>query len=91
MTLTILEEKSNPLFHRKEITARIHSAISPSRSHAIDLIAKKLSTLPENVKIKKIEGKFGSQTFSIEANVYTSQAHKDGIELKKKKDQSKSS
>ncbi|MBU2616439.1 MAG: hypothetical protein KKB79_00445, partial [Nanoarchaeota archaeon] len=37
--------------------------------------------------IKKIEGKFGSQTFNVEANIYTSKENKDKVEIKKKKDE----
>ena len=86
MTIKILTEKSNPLFGRKEITADLESTIAPSRSHVSELISKKFSTPQENVKIKSIHGKFGTQRFTITANVYSSKMAKDSIELKKKKD-----
>lgn len=84
--LKILEEKENALFNRKEIKGSIESEIVPSRAETIEILSKKFKVPLENIKIKKIIGKFGSKTFSIEANIYSSEQDKDSIELKKKKE-----
>ena len=58
----ILTEKENPLFKRREITTNIEAEITPSRADTERLISEEFSTQPENIKIKKISGKFGSKT-----------------------------
>lgn len=86
MQLKITEEKENALFNRKEIKGFIDSEIVPSRAETSKILAEKFKVPWENIKIKKIVGKFGSKTFSVEANIYSSEQDKDSIELKKKKE-----
>jgi len=81
----ILEEKENPLFNRKEIQASIESQVTPSNSDIKKLISEKFSTQIENIKVKKILGKFGSKTFEILANIYASKKDKENVEPKSKK------
>jgi len=81
----ILEEKENQLFNRKEIQASVESEVTPSNSDIGKLISEKLSTQVENIKIKKISGKFGSKTFTVIANIYVSKEDKDKIEPGKDK------
>ena len=82
----ILTERENPLFKRKEIEASIEAEVTPSGTDAEKLISEKFSTQLENMKIKKISGKFGSKTFTITANIYNSKEDKDNTEPKSKKD-----
>ncbi|MFC1682057.1 hypothetical protein ACFL0X_00380 [Nanoarchaeota archaeon] len=86
MELNIISEKENPLFNRKEIKATIDAEATPSRIETTKLISEKFSTQPETIKIKTILSRFGSKTFTVNANIYTSREEKDKIELKKKKD-----
>ena len=86
MSLEIKEEKENHLFKRKEIKAVLHSEITPSRQHTLELLSKKFSQPVEHIKIKSIRGNFGSKDFAIEANIYSSEGEKDIVELKKKKE-----
>ncbi len=81
----ILEEKENQLFNRKEIQVSIEAEVTPSNSDIEKLISEKFSTQIENIKIKKISGKFGSKTFTIFANIYASKKDKENIEPKSKK------
>ena len=85
----IIQEKENPLFNRKEIQLSIEAEVTPSNSDMEKLICEKFSTQIENIKIKKILGKFGSKTFTVFANVYASKKDKDYIESKKKKKETK--
>jgi len=87
MTLKITEEKENALFNRKEIKGFIDSEVVPSRIETSKILSEKFKVPWENIKIKKIVGKFGSKTFSVEANIYSSKQDKDSIELKKKKEE----
>ncbi len=84
--IQIIKEKENPLFNRKEIQASIQAEITPSREEIQKLISEKFSTSIENIKIKKISGKFGSKTFIIIANIYASVKDKDNIEPISKRD-----
>ena len=81
----ILQEKENPLFNRKEIQVNVESEITPSNLEIEKLISEKFSIPVENMKIKKILGKFGSKTFTIIANIYNSEEDKNEIEKKSKK------
>lgn len=85
--LKIISEKENPLFNRKEVNAVIKAKSSPKREEITDLLAKKYSTSWENVKIKGVNGSFGSEDFKVEANIYSSKEEKDKTEGTKKKDE----
>ncbi len=82
----ILQKKENPLFNRKEIQVNIESEVTPNKLDTEKLISEKFSTGIENIKIKKILGKFGSKTFTIIANIYNSEENKNKTEKKSKKD-----
>ncbi|MBU2503724.1 MAG: hypothetical protein KJ879_01590, partial [Nanoarchaeota archaeon] len=76
----------NALFGRKEVAGTIESEITPSRVDTLKTLSEKFKVPEGNIKIKGINGKFGSKTFQIEANIYSSEEEKDKTELKKKKD-----
>lgn len=82
----IIEEKKNPLFNRKEIKFSVDAKITPSHADARKIISEKFSTPEENIRIKNILGKFGSKTFTISANIYSSEQDKLDTEGKSKKD-----
>jgi len=86
MEIKIIEEKENGLFGRKEIKGEVVSEVTPSRTEILAVLAKKFSTPEENVKIRGIHGKFGSKTFEVTANIYSSREEKDIVEIKKKKE-----
>jgi len=80
--LKILSEKKNPVFNRREIEVNAVMDVSPKIKEAEELIGKEFSADAENVKIKKIKGRFGSNDFVITANIYSSKEEKDKIETK---------
>ncbi len=84
--VTILSKKENPLFNRKEVNVSVHIDITPKMHEAEEFVAKEFSVAPENVKIKKIKGQFGSRTFVISANVYSSKEEKEKTEKASKKE-----
>ena len=84
--LEILDETENPLFKRKEIEIVVESEITPKTSDVENFLSEKFSSPVENIKVKKILGKFGSNKFKITANIYQSKQEKDKIEPKSKKD-----
>ena len=86
MALTILKQKENPLFNRKEIEVVFESSVPPKMNEAEEILSKEFSSSPENIKVKKISGKFGSTNFLISANIYDSKENKEKIEIKSKKE-----
>lgn len=88
--IIILNQRENPLFKRNELELSIEADTTPKTDETESMIAKEFSTNEENVKIKKIKGKFGSKKFIITANVYHSKEEKDNIEPKSKKEKVKS-
>ncbi len=82
----ILNQKENPLFNRKEVEIDFETNVAPKVQEAENFIAEKFSSNPENVKIKKIKGFFGSRKFIISANVYHTKEDKEKIESKSKKE-----
>ncbi|MCX6747280.1 MAG: hypothetical protein NTU63_04075 [Candidatus Pacearchaeota archaeon] len=85
----ILEERENPIFKRKELKISIMSNVAPKIQEVESFLSEKLSTQQENIKIKKIKGRFGSYNFVIFANVYASKEDKEKTEPKSKKEKNK--
>ena len=84
MDLKIIEEKANPLFNRIEFQFKVQAKIVPSRTEIGKLISEKFSTPLENIEIKKISGKFGSNTFDIRTFIYKSKEDRMSTESKPK-------
>ncbi|HTY44139.1 MAG TPA: hypothetical protein VMC80_02765 [Patescibacteria group bacterium] len=83
--IKILEKIENPLLNRNEVKIVIESDSALKAQEAEKLIAENLATHVDNVKIKKIVGKFGSREFIIHANVYHTKEDKDKTEKVKVK------
>ncbi len=81
-----IEEKQNPFFRRKEIKFILISEIAPNHEKVRKIISEKFSIPEENIRIGRILGRFGSNEFSISANLYESELDKLKIEGKSKKD-----
>ncbi len=86
MKIEIINEKKNPIFNRKEIILEVESEITPNYVEIEKIVAEKFKTTPESLKIKKINGNFGSKKFIIDANIYSSKEEKESIEAKSKKE-----
>jgi len=84
--MEVINEKENKLFNRKEIQINIEAEITPSHEQVKKLISEKFSTKPENIRIKKIAGKFGSKVFEIFANIYSSEEDLKKTEVFSKKE-----
>jgi ribosomal protein S24E len=83
--LKIFYEKENKLFDRKEVQASVNTEITPSKSEILEILSKEFSKPLENIEVKKIQGKFGSKEFIINANIYDSEENKNLTERKSKK------
>ncbi len=78
----VIEEKENPLFNRKELKIEIVADVTPSRLEAGKAIAEKLSVDIDRVSVQRIDGKFGSNSFIVEADVYNSKEDREKVEGK---------
>ncbi|VVB83836.1 Ribosomal protein S24e [uncultured archaeon] len=85
----ILNKRENPAFNRQEIELNVEIEVTPKIKEAEEFIAKEFATNADNVKIRKIKGKFGSKNFIITANIYSSKEEKDKVETKNKKEKKK--
>lgn len=84
MNSEILNERKNDLFGRKEVEVSVEVNSTPTHEDAQKIITEKLSTPLENVTIKKIENRFGSNNFLVKAFIYDSEEQKNKIEPKPK-------
>ena len=82
--MKLLNEFTNELLKRKEITAITESETNPG----FEIVRKKISShfgADENlIVVNNIKGRFGSHTFFIEAFIYNSLEDRERIEAKKK-------
>jgi len=81
----ILSQKENHLFKRKETHAETKSKTMPNKKDVDKFFSEKFSAPIENIEIKKIDSRFGSDVFYLTVFIYDSKELRDEIELKPKK------
>ncbi len=84
MNSEILNERKNALFGRNEIEMSLEAETSPSHEEVQKLVSEKISSPIENLAIKKISNRFGSNNFIVKVFVYDSEEQKNKIEPKLK-------
>lgn len=82
--MKIQEEKENFLLKRKEIIGNLEAAKTPSFEEAKEEVSKATKADKELIVIKKVDGDYGSKTFSVKAFVYSSKEDKEKTEKKPK-------
>lgn len=85
----VTKEIENPLFKRKEIELVLTSDVTPSKNEVDKLLSEKYSAKPDQIRIKKISGKFGSKTFTVTANIYKNREDMFATERFSKKEKEK--
>ncbi len=78
-------EKTNPLFGRKEVSIKIERPTPPKKDEAAKIVAEKFSVPEETVHIDAVHGKFGTEGFTIAAEIYSSKEEKDRLNTINKK------
>ena len=86
MNINIIDEKQNPLFNRKEISAIVKENIIPSKIELAKELSEKYSVPTNAIRILDIKGKFGVKEFKLRANIYPSNEERDKIERLTKKE-----
>lgn len=79
----IKETKENFLLGRKEVLFEMTSEKNPTFEEAKGEIAKELKVDKDLVVIRKIQGNFGKDSFSVEASIYDSKENLEKVEGKK--------
>lgn len=85
MELKEIKKHENPLFNRKEIVIVVESNSSPKIAEIEQSISEKYSLPAENITVKTIKGRFGSNQFLITANIYSSKEDKEKTEVTARK------
>lgn len=70
--MNVVREEANPLFSRKEVHVAVTDSVTPSLVEARKIVSEKFSTDEALVRVRKIDSNFGSQTFTIIADIYDS-------------------
>ena len=82
--MKIIKEIKNDLLKRKEIRFVVESEKNPGIEGSKKILIEKIKSPEENIAIKFVKSKFGSQEFLVEAFVYDSKEDKEKIEPKVK-------
>lgn len=77
METEILNSKENKFFNREELEANIQAEKNPSFVEVAEVISEKIKVNKDNIFVKRIKGKFGSNNFLISAEIYKSKEERD--------------
>lgn len=86
MEINVIREKENPLFSRKEVSLTVTADVTPSMAEARKIIAEKYSSDEDLIRVREIMGKFGSNVFSVVADIYSSKEEFNRIVKKTKQE-----
>lgn len=82
--MNIIKETKNGLLNRTEVKSIIISAKNPGFEEAKKMLVDKYKADEGAVVVKAVKGKFGRDTFLIDAFVYNSVKDKESVEPKPK-------
>lgn len=78
MNIEKIEEKENPLLHRKEVTIKVKGyKQTPRRIELLEEIVAKLGYDKETTVIGKINQEYGKKEAKCDLEVYETKEHKD--------------
>lgn len=86
MSLKVITETVNPLFSRREVRVAIEATKVPTKEEAAKLVADKFSTKAELVRVKEIQGKFGTTIIIIDSDIYDNEKEFESYVKKTKKE-----
>lgn len=79
-----MKDFKNNLMKRREVVIELESPSNPGYQAAKEAISSKFKVDESCVLIKKVEGSFGSNKFTIDAFIYDSVENRQSAEPKKK-------
>ncbi len=75
--MKIVEQKQNPLLKRQEVKILVESEKNPTYPEAKEVIANEFKGNKDNILIRKVKGKFGTNTFLVSAEIYETKEDKE--------------
>lgn len=75
-----INDLKNDLLKRREVKVIVESSGNPGFANAAKTIAEQFKAKEDVIVINNVKGKFGRDTFLIDAFIYNSKADKDRIE-----------
>lgn len=87
--MKIVQNKNNFLLNRHEVKIIAEAGKNPTYDEAAGIIAGEMKADVENIAVKLVRGKFGRNTFLIEAFIYKNKEDKEKTEPKKKEKKTK--
>ncbi|MEK6893661.1 MAG: hypothetical protein AABX07_05675 [Nanoarchaeota archaeon] len=82
--MKIINDFRNELLNRREAKAIVESENNPSFQSAVKMISEQFKAVEELIAIKRISGKFGRDSFLLEAFIYDSIKDKENKEPRKR-------
>ncbi|MBS3091706.1 hypothetical protein J4217_04660 [Candidatus Pacearchaeota archaeon] len=79
-----IKDTQNTLLKRREVKFLIESSGNPGFDKAKELVIKDFKAPEETIVVNNVKGKFGRDTFLVDAFIYESKEQKDKIEPKPK-------
>ena len=82
--MKIMKDLQNKLLNRREVQVVMESSSNPGFEGAKKIIGDNFKAKEEMIAVKKVKGKFGRDTFLVDAFIYDSVRDKERIEPKVK-------
>jgi len=82
--MNAIKDTKNSLLKRRELKLVVEAPSNPGFLKASEIIAHHTKAPTETIVVKNVKGKFGRNTFLIDAFIYNSQTDKDKVEQKPK-------
>ena len=79
-----MKDLQNKLLNRREVQVVMESSSNPGFEGAKKIIGDNFKAKEEMIAVKKVKGKFGRDTFLVDAFIYDSVGDKERIEPKVK-------
>jgi ribosomal protein S24E len=82
--MKIISDNKNDLFKRREVKMVVENSGNPGFANALKLVAGQFKASEDNIAVHNVKGKFGRDTFLIDASIYNSKEDKEKTEPKPK-------
>lgn len=82
--MKILSDNKNDLFKRREIKMIVQHSGNPGFASALKTVSEHFKAHADHIAVHNVKGKFGRDTFLIDAFIYNSKEDKEKTEPKPK-------
>jgi len=82
--MELILDNKNELLDRREIKMIVENSGNPGFENAMKIVAEHFKTDSENIAVHNVKGKFGRDTFLIDAFIYGSKESREKMEPKPK-------